>query len=54
MTLQSSHSDDQGGSNINGELRQVGASINQSITTPILGLEYWVGQMKPKLKLMER
>ena len=53
MTLQSSPSDDQGGSNINRE-GKLGHQIDQSITTPILGLEYWVGQMKPKLELMER
>ena len=46
--------DDQGGININRELRQVRYQMEQNIIIPIHWLEYWVGQMKQRLKLMER
>ena len=53
-TLQSSPSDDQGGININRQLRQAGYLLDWNIITPIHGSENWVEQMKQKLKLMEK
>ena len=52
MTLQSSPSNDQGGININTELKQVGVSNGPEYYNPNPWARYWVGQMKPKLKLM--
>ena len=53
-TLQSSPSDNQGGININRQLRQVGVSNGPEYYNPIHGSEYCVELMKQKLKLTEK
>ena len=54
VTLQSSPSGDQGGINIDRQLRQTEVSNGPECYNPIYGSEYWVEQMKQKLKLMEK
>ena len=49
---QSSPHNNQGGGNIDGQLRQAGVCTGPEYYNPIHGSGYWVEQMNQKLKLM--